>query len=116
MIIGAILKISLLLLLPQLAGLALTRFVRGAARTSSSSSSSSSWATWPAAAISVFGVIFYWFLWVPAREAAEQSETHCGNSMLALGFVLLLGLFLHLGVGVLGGLLARRPQGTTRQR
>jgi predicted Na+-dependent transporter len=107
MIIGAILKISLLLLLPQLAGLALTRFVRSAA---------TSWATWPAAAISVFGVIFYWCLWVPARTAAEQSETRCGNWSLALGFVLLLGLFVHLGVGVLGGLLARRPQGTARPR
>jgi predicted Na+-dependent transporter len=106
MIIGAILKISLLLLLPQLAGLALTRFVRGAA---------TSWAAWPAAAISVFGLAFYWWLWVPAREAAEQSETRCGNWSLALGFVLLLGLFLHLGVGVLGGLLARRAPPATRR-
>jgi predicted Na+-dependent transporter len=110
MMIAAILKISLLLLLPQLAGLALTRFLRSA------STSSSSWAAWPAAAISVFGVVFYWFVWVPAREAAEQSQSHCGNWSLALGFVLLLGLFVHLGVGVLGGLLARRPQGTTRQQ
>ena len=107
MIIGAILTISLLLLLPQLAGLALTRFVRGAA-------SSPTWVAWPAAAISVFGLVFYWWLWVPARDAAERSQSHCGDWSLALGFALLLGLFVHLGVGVLGGLLARRPQRTAR--
>ena len=108
MIIGAILTVSLLLLLPQLAGLALTRFVRSA---------SSSWAAWPAAAISVFGLVFYWWMWVPAREAAEQASTECGNRSLVLGFGLLLGLVVHLGIGVLLGLLARRPpkcDGTAR--
>jgi hypothetical protein len=108
MIIGAILTLSLLLLLPQLAGLALMRFVRSA---------SSAWTAWPAAAISVFGLVFYWWLWVPARDAAEQAHTHCGNWSLALGFGLLLGLFVHLAVGVLLGLLARRPprrEGTAR--
>lgn len=99
MIIGAILTISLLLLLPQLAGLALMRFVRSA---------SSSWVAWPAAAIAVFGLVFYWWMWVPARAAAERAQTHCGNWSLALGFGLLLGLFLHLAFGVLFGLLVRR--------
>jgi len=105
MIIGAILTLSLLLLLPQLAGLALTRFVRSA---------SSAWTAWPAAAISVFGVVFYWWLWVPARDAAERSPSHCGNWSLALLPFLLLGLFVHLAVGVLLGLLARRPHKVDR--
>jgi predicted Na+-dependent transporter len=96
-----VLGIGLLLLLPQLSGLLVTRLARR-----------SSWAAWPAAAIAVFGVAFYWWLWVPARA----SERHCGNWSLALGFLLLLGLFLHLGVGVLFGLLARRPRGATRQQ
>ena len=101
MMLGAILTISLLLLLPQLAGLAIMRFVRSA---------SSAWTAWPAAAISVFGLVFYSWVWVPAREAAEHAQSHCGNWSLALGFGLLLGLFVHLAVGVLLGLLARRPQ------
>ena len=46
-----------------------------------------------------------------ADARAEASETRCGNWSLALGFILLLGLFVHLGVGVLFGLLARRPRG-----
>jgi hypothetical protein len=98
-----LLGIGLLLVLPHLVGLLATRIVR------------SSWTVWPAAAIAVFGLSFYWWLWVPARNAADASETPCGTWQLALGFILLLGLFVHLGVGVLGGLLARRPRGTTRQ-
>ena len=58
-------------------------------------------------AIAVFGAVFYWWLWAPAAARAEASETRCGNWSLALGFILLLGLFVHLGVGVLFGLLAR---------
>jgi len=97
MIIGAILTLGLLVLLPQLAGLLLTRLARGV-----------SWTAWPAAAIAVFGVVFYWWLWVPARESAGLAHTRCGSWSLVLGFELLLGLFVHLGVGVLFGLLARR--------
>jgi len=100
-----VIGIGLLLLLPQLSGLLVTRLARR-----------SSWAAWPGAAIAVFGAAFYWWLWMPARAAAEASGTRCGNWSLALGFLLLLGLFLHLGVGVLFGLLARRPRGTTRQQ
>jgi hypothetical protein len=95
----AILGFGLLLLLPQLAGLAVMRLAPRA-----------SWAAWPAAAIAVFGGAFYWLLWVPARDRAEAAQTHCGNWSLALAFGLLLGLFVHLGVGVLFGLLARRPR------
>ena len=94
-----ILGLGLLLLLPQLLGLLVTRLAPRA-----------SWAAWPAAAIATFGGVFYAWLWVPARSAAEASETRCGNWSLALGFVLLLGLFVHLGVGVLFGLLARHPR------
>jgi len=84
--------------LPQLAGLLVTRLARRA-----------SWAAWPAAAIAVFGAVFYWLLWVPERESAAEAHTLCGNWSLALGFMLLLGLFVHLGAGVLFGLLSRRP-------
>jgi len=91
-----LLVIGLLLVLPQLAGLLVTRLAKRA-----------SWAAWPAAAIAVFGVAFYWMLWVPERESAAELHTRCGNWSLALGFMLLLGLFVHLGVGVLFGLLAR---------
>jgi Na+/proline symporter len=100
-----ILGTGLLLLLPQLIGLLVTRLAR---RTS--------WAAWPAGAIATFGFVFYWWFWVPAREHAALEQHPCGNWSLALGFILLLGLFVHLGVGVLFGLLARRPHGTTRQQ
>ena len=53
-------------------------------------------------------------VWVPAATRAEAAQTRCGNWSLALGFILLLGLFVHLGVGVLFGLLARRPQFVSR--
>ena len=91
-----ILGFGLLLLLPQLAGLLVTRLAPRA-----------TWAAWPGAAIAVFGAAFYWLLWAPARDSAEAAQTRCGNWSLALGFGLLLGLFVHLGVGVLFGLLAR---------
>jgi hypothetical protein len=100
-----ILGIGLLVVLPQLAGLLLMRLARRA-----------TWSAWPAAAIAVFGGAFYGWVWVPARDAAEAAQTHCGSWSLALGFILLLGLFVHLGVGVLFGLLARRPRGATRQQ
>ena len=98
--LGAILMVGLLVVLPQLAGLMVTRFVRRA-----------SWTAWPAAAIAVFGVVFYWWLWVPAREIAErQVYARCGMAAVALGFVLVTGLVGHLGLGVLFGRLARRPR------
>lgn len=101
--LGLVLRIALLLVLPQLAGLLVTRLVRRA-----------SWPVWPAAAIAVFGVVFYWTRWVPAREAAEYAPTRCGIWMLALGFALLVGLVVHLGVGTLFGLLARRLRRSAR--
>jgi hypothetical protein len=101
--LGSVLQIALLLVLPQLAGLLVTRFVRRA-----------SWPIWPAAAIAVFGVVFYWTQWVPARDAAENAPTRCGMWTLALGFALLVGLVGHLGVGTLLGLLARRLRRSSR--
>ena len=91
-------QVGLLVVLPQLAGLLVTRFVR---RTS--------WTAWPAAAIAVFGVVFYWWLWVPARDAAAQMTrtAGCGRSRSASCSVI--GLLGHLGVGVLFGLLAAPP-------
>ena len=76
-----LLVVGLLLVLPQLAGLLVTRVARQA-----------SWSAWPAAAIAVFGAVFYWWLWAPAAARAEASETRCGNWSLGLGFILLLGL------------------------
>src|SRR4029079_1322859 len=55
-----VIGIGLLLLLPQPSGLLVTRLARR-----------SSWAAWPGAAIAVFGAAFYWWLWMPARAAAE---------------------------------------------
>jgi hypothetical protein len=98
-----ILAFGLLLLLPQLAGLLIMRLAPRA-----------SWAAWPAAAIFVFGVAFYRLLWAPARAAAEAAQTPCGNWSLALVFGLLLGLFVHLAVGVLFGLLARNRRASRR--
>ena len=103
--LGFILKIALLLVLPQLAGLLVTRLVRRA-----------SWPVWPAAAIAVFGVVFYWTRWVPAREAAADAPTRCGMWMLALGLALLVGLVVHLGIGTLFGLLARRVRRSARPK
>jgi hypothetical protein len=103
--LGVILLVGLLVLLPQLAGLMVTRFVRSA-----------SWTVWPAAAISVFGLAFYWWLWVPARDAAAQMESHCGMWAIALGFVLVTGLVGHLGAGVLLGRLARHLRTSRAER
>src|SRR5262245_12886979 len=99
----AVLLVGLLLFLPQLVGLLVTRLVRPSSLT-----------VWPAAAISVFGAVFYWWLWVPARTAAEAAEAHCGMWVVALGFVLVTGLTAHLGLGVLFALLARRRSRAAR--
>jgi predicted Na+-dependent transporter len=95
--VSVTLSIALLVLLPQLAGLLVTRFVRRA-----------SWTAWPAAAIAVFGVVFHRGVWVPACEGAEQAFPRCGTAQVALAFVLVAGLLFHLGVGVTSGLLARK--------
>ena len=95
--LSVVLQLGLLVLLPQLAGLIVTRFVRRA-----------TWVAWPAAAIAVFGVVWHQGLWVPARAAVERAQTGCGNWAVALGFVLVVGLLLHLAAGALFGLLARR--------
>jgi hypothetical protein len=95
--LSVVLQLALLVLLPQLAGLLVTRLVR-----------KTSWTAWPAAAIAVFGVVWHQGMWVPAREAADRSETHCGMWSIGLAFILVVGLFLHLGAGALFGLLARR--------
>ena len=102
--LGGVLAIALLLVLPQLAGLLVTRLAR---RTT--------WVAWPAAAIAVFGAAFYLLLWAPAaRGAEEQVGTRCGTWQIALGFCLLVGLVLHLGTGTLFGLLARRQRRSAR--
>ena len=95
--LGVLLLVGLLVLLPQLAGLMVTRFVRSA-----------SWTAWPAAAIAVFGFAFYWSQWAPARDAAAQMDSPCGMGAVALGFILVTGLVGHLGVGVLFGRLTQR--------
>ena len=105
MIIAAVLEIGLLLVLPQLAGLLVTRLVRRA-----------SWPVWPAAAISVFGVGWYLLMWVPARDAAAHADTACGMWVVALTVGLLFGLSFHLAVGVGLGLLARRLRRPARQQ
>jgi hypothetical protein len=97
--LGVLLQVGLLVVLPQLAGLMLTRFVR---RTS--------WTAWPAAAIAVFGFAHYWWLWVPAREAAARMTSHCGFSARALAFGLVTGLLGHFGLGTVFGRLARRAR------
>lgn len=95
--LNVILDFSLLVLLPQLAGLLVTRLVRRP-----------TWVAWPAAAIAVFGVVFYWFLWVPAGHEP------CGTWQVALGHILLPCLLTHLGAGILLGLLARRLRRSAR--
>jgi predicted Na+-dependent transporter len=102
--LSVVLQLGLLVLLPQLAGLLLTRIVRRA-----------SWTTWPAAAIAVFGVVWHEWLWVPARNAAERFHTGCGMWAVGLGFILVAGLLLHLGAGVLFALLAHRLRRSSRR-
>jgi len=92
-----VLQIGLLLVLPQLAGLLITRLARRA-----------SWVAWPAAAIAVFGVVWRQWMWVPARDAAEQAEARCGMWTIGCAFILVVGLCLHLGAGALFAMLARR--------
>jgi hypothetical protein len=101
--LGVLVQVGLLVVLPQLAGLMLTRFVR---RTS--------WTAWPAAAIAVFGFVYYWWLWVPARDAAAQMTSRCGMWAIALSCGLVTGLLGHLGLGTLFGRLARRPRRSPR--
>jgi hypothetical protein len=93
--LGLILGFSLLLVLPQLAGLLVMRLAPRA-----------SWLAWPAAAISVFGVVFYCFLWAPTRQAEQMHG--CGMQSLALAILLVVGLVVHLATGVIFGMLARR--------
>lgn len=102
--LAPVLVLALLLVLPQLAGLLVTRLAR---RTT--------WVAWPAAAISVFGAAFYLLLWAPTRAAEEASG--CGMRSLGLAILLIVGLVLHLGTGTLFGLLARRAaSGLIRRR
>src|SRR3954468_24993966 len=92
-----VLQIGLLRVLPQLAGLLVTRLARRA-----------SWVAWPAAAIAMFGVVWHQWMWVPARDAADQAPSRCGMWTIGLAFILVVGLCLHLGAGALFGMLARR--------
>ena len=95
--LSIVLQLALLVLLPQIAGLLVTRLARRA-----------SWTAWPAAAIAVFGVVWHQGMWVPAREAADQSGSQCGMWSIGLAFILVVGLLLHLGAGALFGRLAGR--------
>jgi hypothetical protein len=103
-VLGTVLEVAILLVLPQLAGLLVTRIAR---RTT--------WVAWPAAAIAVFGAAFYLLMWAPARAINEQQmDWPCGTWMVALGFGLLVGIVIHLGAGILFGLLARRLRRSAR--
>jgi len=95
--LSSILALALMLVLPQLAGLLVVRVV---GRTT--------WVAWPAAAIAVYGVAFYFCVWVPTRHYP------CGTGREAFGIILLAGLLLHLGTGTLLGLLARRLRRSVR--
>src|SRR3954469_21046709 len=96
--LGTVVEIGVLVLLPKLAGLLAPRLVRHA-----------SWTAWPATTIAVFGAVFYWWCWVPARRAIEQAPAAgLWTIGLGLGFELALGLLAHLGLGILCGVLARR--------
>lgn len=97
MALSSLLALALMLVLPQLAGLLVTRLVR---RTT--------WVAWPAAAIAVFGVAFYFCVWVPTRHYP------CGTGREGVGIILFAGLLLHLGAGTLLGLLARRLRRSAR--
>ena len=94
-----VLSLALLLLLPQIAGLILMRFVLRA-----------SWTAWPAAAIATFGVVFYEWIWAPARDRAAQAQSGCGMWSLGCAFILVAGLLLHLGVGALCGSYVQRAR------
>jgi hypothetical protein len=105
-VLGGVLAIALLLVLPQLAGLILTRFVRRP-----------TWVAWPAAAIVVYGVAFYltlWARWQAAAEQAAEGQMRCGTWQFALGIVLFVGLVGHLVAGSVLGLLARRLRRSAR--
>src|SRR5436190_20016356 len=103
-ILGTVLALELMLVLPQLAGLLVTRLAR---RTT--------WVAWPAAAIAVYGAAFYLIIWAPMRAAEEvQTEPRCGTWQIAFGICLLGGILLHLGTGTLLGLLARRLRRSAR--
>jgi predicted Na+-dependent transporter len=103
--LSVVLQLALLVLLPQVAGLLVTRLVRRA-----------TWTAWPAAAIAVFGVVWHQWMWVPARDAAERAETRCGMWTIGLAFILVVGLLLHLGAGALFGSLARRLRRSSAAR
>jgi hypothetical protein len=103
--LGVLLLVGLLVLLPQIAGLMVTRFVRSA-----------SWTAWPAAAVAVFGLGFYWWLWVPARDVAAQTASRCGMWGVALGFVLVTGLVGHVAVGALLGRFLLRLRASRAER
>ena len=94
--LSVVLQVALLLLLPQMVGLLVTRLARRA-----------SWTAWPAAAIAVFGVVWHEWMWVPARNRAVHAHTGCGAWAVGLAFILVVGLLLHLGAGTLFGFLAR---------
>ena len=74
-----------------------------------------SWTAWPAAAIAVFGVVFYEWMWAPARDRAAQADTGCGMWSVGCAFILVAGLLLHLGVGALFGSYVARARRSSRR-
>jgi hypothetical protein len=91
--LDAVLRLTGLIVVPQLAGLVVTALARWL-----------SWLAWPAAAISAFGVVWHQMVWTPAQSAAR----HCGTADFGLVFILGIGLLVHLGLGTLLGVVAVR--------
>src|SRR4051812_14165649 len=67
--LDAVLRLTGLIVVPQLAGLVVTALARWL-----------SWLAWPAAAISAFGVVWHQMVWTPAQSAAR----HCGTADFGL--------------------------------
>ncbi|HMF44992.1 MAG TPA: hypothetical protein VKQ32_30185 [Polyangia bacterium] len=97
-----VLSMGLLLLLPQIAGLLVVRFVPRA-----------SWTAWPAAAIAVYGVVWHQWVWAPASDRGAQAG--CGMWSVGCTFILVGGLLLHLGVGALLGWYVWRARQSSRR-
>ena len=95
--VGAVMRLVVLFVVPQVAGWLVTRRMRHF-----------SGLAWPATAIAVCGVIWRVCTWEPAREVGRVSHTRCGTDLVGLYFAMGAALVVHLNLGVLFGLLSRR--------
>ncbi|HLK88992.1 MAG TPA: hypothetical protein VKZ18_03805 [Polyangia bacterium] len=95
--------VLLLLVLPQVAGFAATRWWRRPL-------------AWPGVAFATFALAWYATVWAPAAFAAEQRRAlhhcACGMWMVSAVGLLLAGLTVHLGGGALLAWLDRRAHRT----